>query len=201
MAGPLMARGSLPKTKEYTYADIEQWPADERWELINGTPYNMSPPPARMHQKISGVLFRKIGNYLEGKTCEVYSAPFGVWLVEKEEDIPQASNYVEPDIVVVCDQNKLTDKGCAGAPDLIIEIVSPSTAAKDMCQKLNLYEASGVKEYWVVHPADRVVMVFHLDGNKYGRPMTYSPEEPGANTVRVGILPDLEINLGEVFAE
>ncbi|WP_425058995.1 hypothetical protein SCACP_36460 [Sporomusa carbonis] len=185
----------------YTYADIEKWPENERWELIDGVAYNMTPPPARIHQKISGELFFWIRNYLQGKTCEVYNAPFGVWFVEKEQDTPNANNYVEPDIVVVCDKNKLTDKGCVGSPDMIIEVLSPSTAAKDMNKKMNLYEQNGVKEYWVVHPTDKTIMVFHLIDGKYNKPTTYSPEYDEESIIKVGIFENLTINLKEIFNE
>ena len=99
------------KLNRYTYADIEDWPENERWELIDGLSYNMTPPPARVHQRISGELFFRIRNYLQGKTCEVYNAPFGVWFVENEQDVHKAKNYVEPDISIICDKNKLTDTG------------------------------------------------------------------------------------------
>lgn len=185
----------------YIYADIEKYSENERWELIDGIAYNMTPPPARIHQRISGELFFTIRNYLQGNTCQVYSAPFGVWFVENEQDVANAKSFVEPDITIVCDKNKLTDKGCVGAPDMIIEILSPSTAAKDMCKKLNLYESNGVKEYWVVHPTDRTVMVFQLVDGKFGRPKIYSPEEGEGNTVKVGIFDDLIIDLNEIFIE
>ena len=189
--------GLAQKLNSYTYADIENLPANERWELIDGLSYNMTPPPARVHQRISGELFFRIRNYLQGKTCEVYNAPFGVWFVENEQDVQHAQNYVEPDIAIICDKNKLTDKGCVGAPDMIIEILSPSTAAKDMNKKMSLYEHSGVKEYWVVHPTDFIVMVFRLVDGKYSRPKVYSPEED--SNVRVGIFEDLVIDLKEIF--
>lgn len=189
--------GLAQKLNSYTYADIENLPANERWELIDGLSYNMTPPPARVHQRISGELFFRIRNYLQGKTCEVYTAPFGVWFVENEQDVHNAKNYVEPDITIICDKNKLTDKGCVGAPDMIIEILSPSTAAKDMNKKMSLYEHSGVKEYWVVHPTDFIVMVFRLVDGKYSRPKVYSPEED--SNVRVGIFEDLVIDLKEIF--
>ncbi|QDR82003.1 Uma2 family endonuclease [Sporomusa termitida] len=183
----------------YIYADIEKWPESERWELIDGIAYNMTPPPARIHQTVLGILFRKIGNYLEGKQCAVYVAPFGVWFLENNADISNAKNYVEPDISIICDKNKLTDKGCVGSPDMIIEILSPSTAAKDLIKKLSLYENSGVREYWVVHPTDFTVMVFELVDGRYGKPKTYSPDEEGLSEVKVGIFENLVIDLKEIF--
>jgi len=182
----------------YTYADYIQWNDNERWELIDGVAYNMSPAPSRKHQKISQILSRRIGNYLEGKTCEVYTAPFDVRLPLGDEEDKMTGNVVQPDIVVVCDSSKLDDRGCTGAPDLIIEILSPSTAKMDMVVKLNLYEKAGVKEYWLVHPTDHTVTVFKRgDDGRYGRYEMYDQSEE----IAVGIFPDFVFDVKEVFAE
>ena len=135
----------------YTYKDYVLWPDEERWELINGAAFNMSPAPSRFHQKISGTLFSKIHHYLEGKPCEVYHAPFDVRLPEGNEPEEDIITVVQPDIAIICDRSKLDDKGCKGSPDLVIEIVSPHTVSKDMKEKLALYEKHGVKEYWIIH--------------------------------------------------
>lgn len=182
----------------YTYADYLQWDDDERWELIDGVAYNMSPAPSRKHQEISQNLSREIGTYLKGKSCKVYAAPFDVRLPLKGEEDKKTGNVVQPDIVVVCDSSKLDDRGCIGAPDLIIEILSPSTAKKDMVAKFNLYEQAGVQEYWLVHPTDHTVMVFKLgDDGKYGRYEMYDQSEQLA----VGIFSDLVLDLHEIFTE
>lgn len=182
----------------YTYADYLQWDENERYELIDGVAYNMSPAPSRKHQKISQIISRDIGVYLKGRTCEVYTAPFDVRLPFGDEDDKSTGNVVQPDIVVVCDSSKLDDRGCIGAPDLIIEILSPSTAKKDMVFKLNLYEKVGVKEYWLVHPTDRTVTVFKLgDDGRYGRYEVYDHSEQ----VTVGIFSDLVLDLNEIFSE
>lgn len=124
--------------------------------------FDMSPSPSRNHQEISVELLRQFSNYLIDKTCKVYAAPFDVRLPEGDENDTNIETVVQPDIAVICDKCKLDDKGCKGASDLIIEITSPSTARKDLKEKLFLYEKSGVKEYWIVHPTDKTVMVFKL---------------------------------------
>lgn len=189
----------LTKTdKEYTYSDYLNWPDDERWELIAGVAYNMTPAPSRIHQKVSAALFNEIYNYLKNKTCEVYSAPFDVRLPAENEKDETVKTVVQPDIVVVCDPSKLDEKGCIGSPDLIVEIVSPTTASLDYIQKLRLYERHRVKEYWIVHPIDKIVMIYQLlENNSYGRAEIFSEE----SRISVGIFPDLTINMKMVFTE
>ena len=179
----------------YTFADYLTWDEDDHIELIYGYPYMMS-PPLRIHQKVSGALFRQLANYLDGKKCEVYSAPFGVRLFEEEGDRPEDVNtVVEPDLVVVCDPGKLDDYGCKGAPDLVIEILSPSTRRHDRLTKYNLYQRAGVREYWIVDPTDKSVQVFTLEDGRY------AAKDFGAvgDKVKVNILEDCVIDLSEVF--
>lgn len=181
----------------YTYADYVKWPEDERWELIDGTAY-MSAAPSRRHQEVQVELLRQISNYLLDKPCKVYGSPFDVRLAEEGEDDEKVKDVVQPDITVICDKSKLDDRGCKGSPDLIMEIVSPSTAFMDYIKKLSLYEKKQVKEYWIVHPIDEIVMVYKLNENKkYGRPEIYSKED----NVKVGIFEDLIICLKKVFEE
>lgn len=151
---------ALPLKKEsYTFADCLTWPENERIELIDGEAVLMS-PPSTVHQKISGELFRQLANFLEGKKCEVFSAPFGVRLFEKDGDSPEnVDTMVEPDISVICDRDKLDRYGCKGAPDLIVEILSPSTQRRDRLIKLELYQRAGVREYWLVSPEEQTVQV------------------------------------------
>lgn len=148
---------AVRQEKIYMIDDIYALPDGERAELIDGQIYNMA-TPGRIHQKISGFLSRIIGNYIESNqgTCEVYTAPFAVFL--KNDDI----NYVEPDISVICDPDKLDDKGCHGAPDWIIEIVSPSSKRMDYMIKLFLYQNAGVKEYWIIDPEKNRIMVYNF---------------------------------------
>lgn len=191
-----MSPESKPKEENFTYSDYLKWPEDERWELINGVPYNMTPSPSRSHQEILVALLGKFYNFLEDKDCRVYVAPFDVRLPEGDENEEEIKTVVQPDLVVVCDRTKLDDKGCRGAPDLIVEITSPSTARKDLKEKFTLYERMGVKEYWIINPIDETVMVFHLDPQgQYGRPAVYA----GEDNIRVGILDEFSIPLKDIF--
>ena len=181
----------------FTYQDYLTWPTNERWELLNGKPYNMTPAPSRRHQEISGQLHTLFNNYLKGKTCRVYAAPFDVRLPQPQESDEQTSTVVQPDIVVVCDKTKLDHQGCKGSPDLVVEITSPSTFQKDLKEKLILYERVGVLEYWLIYPESNTICVFHLTlEGKYSRPEVYTEQD----SIVVGIFGDLTIELPEVFS-
>ncbi|MDQ7092856.1 Uma2 family endonuclease [Desulfosporosinus sp. PR] len=181
----------------FTYQDYLTWPENERWELLNGRPYNMTPAPSRRHQEISGQLLTLFNNYLKGKTCRVYAAPFDVRLPQPPESAEQASTVVQPDLVIVCDKTKLDQRGCQGSPDLVVEITSPSTFQKDLKDKFLLYEKVGVQEYWIVYPEENTLCVFNLTTEgKYSRPEVYTERD----SVKVGLFNDLTIELPEVFA-
>lgn len=193
-----MGKAAISRDEIYTYRDYLTWDDGERWELIDGIPYNMTPAPSRRHQEVTGELFRQLSNYLVDKPCRVYVAPFDVRLAEAGASDEEVTTVVQPDIVVVCDARKLDERGCGGAPDLIVEILSPATARKDMKEKFAVYERAGVREYWIVDPAARTLMVFRLGADlRFGRPDVYAEEE----RVKVGIFDDLEIELGAVFRE
>lgn len=189
---------SLPeKEQSYTYADYLSWPEDVRAEIIDGTLY-MQAAPSRIHQKILSELHRQIANYLVGKDCEVYPAPFHVVLSLEQEtkNEDESKNVVEPDITIVCDKSLLDEKGCKGTPDMIIEIVSPSTGRIDKMEKFNKYEQAGVKEYWIVEPQEKMVSVFTIQENgRYGRPALYTVQD----NVKVTIFENLSIELSMVF--
>jgi Uma2 family endonuclease len=188
----------LPQEKrEYTYMDYLTWPEGERYEIIDGIAY-MQAAPSRIHQEILMELSKQIANYLSGKPCKVYPAPFCVRLPKGDEKSENdIKNVVEPDITVVCDSSKLDEKGCKGAPDMIIEIISPNSGKKDRLVKFKKYEEAGVKEYWIVEPEWKIISVFTLQENRrYGRPEMYTEEDK----VKVTIFPDLVIDLGPVFA-
>ncbi len=190
---------ALEKSEQkWSYADYLTWAEGERWELIDGVAYAMSPAPGRLHQEVSGALFYLLYAHLKGKPCNVYDAPFDVRLAEQSG---ASDNYVDtvvqPDILVVCDKEKLDDRGCNGAPDLIIEITSPSTGKMDLTVKFDLYERSGVKEYWIVHPEEKTVMVFKLHQRKYGVPERYADTDK----IAVPLLGELVVDLAEVFGE
>lgn len=182
----------------YTYKDYLSWDDGKRYELIDGKVYMMTPAPSRVHQKVSMELSRQIATYLLDKSCEVYSAPIDVRLVEGEEKDKDISTVVQPDIVLVCDKNKLDEHGCKGAPDLIIEILSPFSKERDRKIKKDLYEKHGVREYWLVDYNKKTVTVYLLnDNNSYGEPVLYS----NIAKVKTDILKNLEIDLSLVFRE
>ena len=164
--------------------------------MIDGSLYMMA-TPSRIHQKISGELFGQLREYLRGKQCEVYAAPFAVRLFEGAEDSPEnVYTMVEPDISVICSPEKLDDMGCKGAPDLIIEILSPSTRRHDRLTKFNLYQRAGVREYWIVDPSDRSVQSFLLENNAYiARDFAVNDDK-----ITVNVLQDCVIDLAPVFA-
>ncbi|WP_421870963.1 Uma2 family endonuclease [Marinoscillum sp.] len=182
----------------YSYADYLRWSFEERVELIKGKLFRMSSAPRRSHQGISSAIARELLYFLKGKSCKVYYAPFDVRFPENSED-PNAHTYtvVQPDICVVCDHSKLDDAGCKGAPDLIVEILSPSTASKDLNEKYQLYEEHDVKEYWVVYPGEAVLEIYELQNGKYVSQGKFVKED----VVTSKILPGLKLDLSEVFED
>jgi len=182
--------------KKYSYADYLQWPDEERWEIIDGVPYDMSPAPSTKHQSISMELGRQIANYLRDKECQVFAAPFDVRLPLNEEKDEEIYNIVQPDLSVICDPSKLDEQGCKGAPDLVIEIISPFTAKKELNEKFNLYERSGIPEYWVVFPKFNVVVVYSLDDEeRYQKSGEFTSDQ----LLSTKLFPGLEIKLEDVF--
>lgn len=153
--------------KRYSYADYLNWATEKRCELIDGSPYAMSPAPSPLHQQIVGLLTAELNSFFKSKSCVVYPVPFDVRLAKQNSSDDQIFNVVQPDISVVCDSGRIDEKGCVGAPDLIIEIVSPSTASRDHILKKTLYEAHGVKEYLLVDPVNRIVTVYVHSGNNH----------------------------------
>lgn len=186
----------LLKSAEFTYADYRAWPEDERWELIDGEAYAMA-GSTLAHQTVVGELFIEIGSFLRGKPCRVFVAPFDIRLPGGKEADDDIATVLQPDISVVCDPGKLDDRGVRGAPDWVIEVLSPSTAARDQIEKLVVYERAGVREVWLVHPTDRVVSVYTLNAERrYGKPAIHETRE----MLAPGLFPDLQIDWGLVFA-
>ncbi|MBF0409385.1 MAG: Uma2 family endonuclease [Candidatus Riflebacteria bacterium] len=186
------------KAEKYTYKDLCSWPENERWELIDGVAYDMTPPPSTRHQGILSELHFIVRNFLEGKNCKVYFAPFGVLLPKGDEPDDEIDTVVEPDLVAICDKSKIEKKGCRGAPDWVVEIISPSTRKKDLLRKTILYESRGVKEYWVIYPDEKMIIVFELEGKKeYVQKRIYI----GQAKAHVAVLPGLEIDLLKIFQE
>ena len=177
----------------YTYAEYLLWKFEERVELLKGKLFKMSAPSIN-HQMISGRLFVKMYSYLEGKRCEVFAAPFDVVLKNPNgED----NTVLQPDLCVVCDPEKLADgKRCYGAPDWVLEIVSPSNVEKELSKKMHIYEEAGVAEYWVLRPEEKELDIFVLQDNGY---IGLKPRFAG-EVVSPQKFPDLQINLSEIFS-
>lgn len=149
-----------------TYADLRRLPVDERWELIAGQAYAMT-GPSWQHQAVSGGLVAQLLAHFRARGCRVLHAPLDVRLPDRDEADDEITTVVQPDISVVCDASKLDARGCRGAPELVIEILSPSTAARDQLTKRALYERHGVHEYWTVHPLDRIVTIYRRSGEAF----------------------------------
>ena len=185
---------TVTKAGHFSYGDYCHWPDDERWELIDGEAFAMAPAPSRLHQELAVELTRQIANQLRDHPCRVYVAPFDVRLPKGDEADASVATVVQPDLAVICDPAKLDDKGCRGAPDWIIEILSPYSAAHDQIRKRTLYERHGVREYWLVHPVDRILTIYRLTEDKtYVKPDVAELE----GTTAVASLPGLEIQWPE----
>lgn len=175
-------------SQKYTYQDYLDWPNDERWEIIEGVAYNMTPAPRVRHQRISRnievILVSEIRS--KKKECELFDAPTDV--------VFDQYNVVQPDVFVICDNSKITEDNIQGAPDLIIEVTSPSTSIKDKREKKQLYERFGVKEYIIIHPEDELVERFNLEHEKYSAPEVFNWDE----TMKIESL-GLDVNLWDIF--
>ncbi len=178
----------MPKEIIYTIEDIYNLPEGQRAELIDGVLYDMA-PPNRIHQKLVMELSATLRNHVHSKggSCEVYPAPFGVLLNADEK------TYVEPDISLICDKNKLSDRGCEGAPDFVIEIVSPNSRRKDYSTKNALYSDAGVREYWIVDPARERTTIYHYEED--AAPMIVPFSQP----IQCGIFNDLLITINDLL--
>lgn len=196
MATLLTDINQLDLQASYTYADYLLWRFEERLELIKGKIFQMSPAPSTRHQQISGRLYLEMGSFFKQHHCQIFYAPFDVRLSKTESS--SANNkihtVVQPDLCVVCDQNKLDERGCLGAPDLVIEILSPGNSRRELNDKFALYEESGVREYWLVEPTENAVFVYVLNENN-----VYIGLQPATDTLRSVLFPDLVIDLHEVF--
>jgi len=188
---------AVPYDRHYTYRDYLQFAYDEVVEIIHGKIFRMTPGPSPSHQWISGNLFGPIYNFFSEKDCKFFSAPFDVILPVTGKDFMDSDRVVQPDICVICDLEKIQERGCFGAPDWVIEIISPHTTKRDLQDKFDLYEDSGVKEYWIVEPRNHTVEVFSLENDEYRRIRTYVREDE----VSPVLFPDLVIGLEDVFRE
>jgi Uma2 family endonuclease len=181
----------------YTAKDYLQWTFEGLVELIRGKIYKMSPAPSSKHQRILVGLTVAFEKFLKKGPCTLFVAPFDVYLVKHGQDYKETHNVVQPDLCIICDKEKIKEFGCVGSPDLLVEILSPSTASKDLKQKYELYEEYGVKEYWVVYPFEKVIQIYILENNKYKalKPITMN------NEARSVLFPGLSFEVAEVFKE
>ena len=180
----------------YSYADYMRFAFDERMEIIKGRLFQMSPAPSRYHQKSFGSIFSSLYNFLEGQKCEVYGAPFDVRLPKKSKEDKDIFTVVQPDVVVVCDPSKLDRRGCIGAPDIVVEILSPGNNKKELQNKYEVYEEAGVKEYWIVSTSDQTFFKYILNDTGKFEPTRLLTV---GDIVTTPILPGFVLVLEKVF--
>ncbi len=193
---PIREFNDIDASLTYSYANYLNWLFDDRVELIKGKIFKMSPAPSRVHQEISINLLKYFIIFLEGKPCKVYSAPFDVRFPKGSINDKDVFTVLQPDICVVCDKSKLDDRGCIGAPDLIVEILSPGNTKMELLNKYQVYEEFGVREYWVVSQSDQSILIYTLnDLGKYQPSKIYTLSEKISSSV----LPGFELVLDEVF--
>lgn len=192
---PITDIGQLDLTKSYTYADYLTWQFTDRVELIMGKIFKMSPAPSSRHQHAVSVIHGTIFQFLKGKPCKVFPAPFDVSLPDGSG---VSQTVVQPDITVICDPARITEKGCNGAPDMVVEVISKSSVKKDLHEKYGIYEKAGVKEYWIVQPEDRTLIIFTLTEAGH-----YQPSKPltKGDMATSQVLPGLKLHLDEIFID
>jgi Uma2 family endonuclease len=182
----------------YSYADYLTWHFDEVVELIKGKIFKKAAAaPRRIHQKVLGELHLVLGNFLKGNICQVYVAPFDVRFSTKSKEDSKIHDVVQPDICVICDPEKLDDRGCIGAPDLIVEILSPGNSKTELKHKFELYESNGVKEYWVIHPENQDLLIYTLTNGKY----VPSPLLTSGDVVESIAIEGFKLDLEEFFRD
>lgn len=188
-----MTLSSLDKSKTYTVADYLSWDFPERVELINGKVYELMPGPSPFHQKITAAIFVAFDSFLKNKPCDVFFAPIDVYLPGGSVN----DTVLQPDICVICDRTKIQKRGCFGAPDIVVEILSPGNTTKELKLKYKAYEEAGVKEYWVVSPLYQLLQVYRLVNGKFEQEQVKS----GGDLVYSQALPGFVLDLNEVFKD
>ena len=185
----------LDLSKKYSYADYLTWKFNERVELYLGKVVKISPAPNLQHQRISGIIFIELGIFLKKKPCQVFAAPFDVRLpLAKSEKI---DTVVQPDITIICDESKLDKQGCIGAPDIVMEILSPGNTKKEMREKLRIYQDSGIPEYWLIDPEHEFILLYHLDElGKYNSSLPFVEDD----IIKSKVLNGFELDVKEVFS-
>ncbi|NDC42495.1 MAG: Uma2 family endonuclease [Chitinophagia bacterium] len=192
-----MQFADLDLNRLYTYADYYKWQFEERVELIKGRIFKMSPAPNPLHQVLTGDLFTALNTFLKRKPCKVFIAPFDVRLSRQRADDHLVTTVLQPDICVVCDRSKIDGRGCLGAPDLVVEVLSPGNNAKELRNKYAAYEEAGVLEYWVVSPQNQTVIVYLLTDGQYKQ----EPIKVPGDILTTSILPGFALDLGELFGD
>ncbi len=190
-----MELADLDLNSTYTYADYLKWTFKERVELIKGKIFEMSPAPSSNHQRLSSRLHIAIGKFLEGKPCEIFSAPFDVRLPRKSKDDKDIFTVLQPDICIICDPSKIEERGCLGAPDIVVEILSPANNKKELKYKKEIYQESGVKEYWIVDVREKAVQIY-VFSNQAEVSSTYLYPE---NKITSSILPGFSLDVGVLY--
>ena len=195
---PVWEFNDIDASLTYSYANYLNWLFDDRVELIKGKIFKMSPAPSSIHQEIVGNIFRKIGNFLEKKPCKVFVAPFDVRFYNEDKQDLAIQTVLQPDICVICDKNKIDYKGCIGAPDLVVEILSPGNTTVELLHKYQVYQEFGVKEYWVVSQSDQSILIYTL--NEYGK---FQPSKIFTLSEKITstVLPGFELVLDDVFED
>jgi Uma2 family endonuclease len=196
----------LPQRKSddsthYTYADYQHWPEDVRYQLIDGEAFLMAPAPSVGHQYVVLEVASQAHAALKGTSCQVLTAPLDVRLPKADESDDQIDTVVQPDVLVVCDEKKIDRRGVRGAPDWVVEVLSPSTAGLDHVKKRRIYEQAGVREYWLIQPIDRVLIVYKLSNSESGKPeygRPYTQELSGETPI--GVLEGVIIQWDELAA-
>ena len=191
-----MQFSDLDLSKSYTYADYLKWRFNERLELIKGKIFKMSPAPSALHQRIVAEVTGELYYHLKGKPCGVYPAPFDVRLSRTVNDA-QVTTVLQPDVCVICDPAKIDARGAIGAPDIVVEILSPGNNKKELQNKYEVYEEAGVTEYWIIQPTERTFMKYTLINS------SYQPSKllTGGDLVTTNILPGFSLDLEELFKD
>jgi Uma2 family endonuclease len=187
----------LDLSKTYSYADYLTWKFEEQLELIKGKIFKMSPAPRTNHQRISRKLTNNLLTVLKNKPCELFYAPFDVRLLDKKKSTADKDIYtvVQPDLCVICDTSKIDERGAIGAPDLVIEILSPGNSKKEMKYKYDLYQEAGVLEYWIVNPENKTIFIYVLKEGIYIGMHPLIEED----VIQSPLFPQLDFPLGEIF--
>ena len=179
----------------YTYADYVSFPFEHMVELIKGKIYKMTPAPSSQHQIVAGNLHYLMRANFTEKNCQIFIAPLDVILPIYNQKKDSPNTVVQPDLCIICDAEKIQEAGCFGAPDLIIEIISPHTSKKDLNKKYEVYEEAGVQEYWIVFPKEEIIETFVLNGSKFNRGETFVKTDQ----INPAIFPDLIFSVQEIF--